>query len=121
MTANSYHIVSPPPRILLGPGPSNVHPRVLQAMAASIVGHLDPYFQTVMDETMSLLRDLFRSDADILPDREAGILQVRVHGRSNPRSNRAIQYLLSHLNDAAMNYPGTNLRLIYTHVAACPE
>jgi len=61
MTANSYHIVSPPPRILMGPGPSNVHPRVLQAMAASVVGHLDPYFQTIMDETMTLLRDLFRT------------------------------------------------------------
>jgi alanine-glyoxylate transaminase/serine-glyoxylate transaminase/serine-pyruvate transaminase len=61
MTSNSYHVISPPPRILMGPGPSNVHPRVLQAMAASIVGHLDPYFQTVMDETMSLLRDLFRT------------------------------------------------------------
>jgi len=61
MTTNSYHIVNPPPRILLGPGPSNVHPRVLQAMGASIVGHLDPYFQSVMDETMTLLRTLFRT------------------------------------------------------------
>jgi alanine-glyoxylate transaminase/serine-glyoxylate transaminase/serine-pyruvate transaminase len=60
MTSNS-HFVDPPPRILMGPGPSNVHPRVLQAMAAPVVGHLDPYFQTVMDETMTLLRDLFRT------------------------------------------------------------
>jgi alanine-glyoxylate transaminase / serine-glyoxylate transaminase / serine-pyruvate transaminase len=53
--------VNPPARILLGPGPSNVHPGVLLAMAASITGHLDPYFQTVMDDTMRLLRDTFRT------------------------------------------------------------
>ena len=46
----------------MGPGPSNVHPRVLQAMAAPVVGHLDPYFQAVMDDTMLLLRDLFRTN-----------------------------------------------------------
>jgi alanine-glyoxylate transaminase / serine-glyoxylate transaminase / serine-pyruvate transaminase len=61
MQPSSYQLVNPPPRILMGPGPSNVHPRVLQAMAAPVVGHLDPYFQTIMDETMSLLRGLFRT------------------------------------------------------------
>jgi hypothetical protein len=40
---------------------------------------------------------------------------------SNPRSNRAIQHLLNALNDAAMNYPGTNLRLTYTLVTSRPE
>jgi len=73
------------------------------------------------DDARSLLRDLFRSDADILPDRDAGTLHVRVHGMSNPRSNRAIQHLLNALNDAAMNYPGTNLRLTYTLVTSRPE
>jgi hypothetical protein len=73
------------------------------------------------DDARSLLRDLFRSEADILPDGETGTIQVRVHGMSNPRSSRAIQHLLNHLNDAEMNYPGTNLRLVYTHVAPCPE
>ena len=61
MSYTTKLFVNPPARILLGPGPSNVHPRVLQAMAASVVGHLDPYFQTVMDDTMLLLRDLFRT------------------------------------------------------------
>jgi transposase len=73
------------------------------------------------DDARSLLRDLFRSEANILPDLKAGTLQVRVHGMSNPRSNRAIQHLLNHLNDAAMNYPGTNLRLFYTQIAPSPE
>ena len=51
--------LNPPGRILLGPGPSNIHPRVQMAMSAPLVGHLDPYFQGLMDDTMSLLRYVF--------------------------------------------------------------
>ena len=57
----SYQHLNPPVRILLGPGPSNVHPRVQQAMAAPMVGHLDPYFVKIMDDTVELLRYLFRT------------------------------------------------------------
>lgn len=53
--------VLPPRRILMGPGPSDVAPRVLSAMAAPTVGHLDPYFLKIMDETQSMLRDLFQT------------------------------------------------------------
>ncbi|MEE9597923.1 MAG: alanine--glyoxylate aminotransferase family protein [Acidiferrobacterales bacterium] len=49
------------PRILLGPGPSNLHPRVFQAMACPILGYADPEFFVVMDETMALLRSLFQT------------------------------------------------------------
>jgi alanine-glyoxylate transaminase/serine-glyoxylate transaminase/serine-pyruvate transaminase len=48
-----------PRRLLLGPGPSNVHPRVLAAMAQPLVGHLDPAFLAVLDEVQSRLRGLF--------------------------------------------------------------
>ena len=50
-----------PPRTLLGPGPSMVHPRVLQAMATPLVGHLDPYFLKIMDRTQELLRCVFET------------------------------------------------------------
>lgn len=50
-----------PTRILMGPGPSNVHPRVLKAMATPVIGHLDPQFLKVMDETRENLRLLFRT------------------------------------------------------------
>jgi len=65
-------------------------------------------------QARSLIRDLLRSDADLYPDEAAGVLQVRVHTLANPRSNRAIQYLLDHLNAAEFTYPGTNLQLTYT-------
>ena len=57
----SYQDLNPPQRILLGPGPSNIHPRVQMAMLAPIVGHLDPYFISIMEDTMDLLRNLFRT------------------------------------------------------------
>jgi transposase len=65
------------------------------------------------DEARALLRDLFRSEADLLPDVAAGTLRVTVHSFANPRSNRAIRHLLEQLNAAESTYPGTNLRLIY--------
>lgn len=45
----------------MGPGPSDVSPRVLAALAAPTVGHLDPYFLQIMDETQTMLRQLFRT------------------------------------------------------------
>ncbi|WP_353634189.1 alanine--glyoxylate aminotransferase family protein [Halobacterium sp. NMX12-1] len=54
--------LSPPQRTLMGPGPSPVHPRVLKAMSTPLVGHLDPSFVDIMDETQELLRYAFRTD-----------------------------------------------------------
>ena len=68
------------------------------------------------DDARSLLRELFRSEADLLPDTESGVLSVRVHGLANPRSNRAIAHLLNHLNAAEFTYPGTRMRLAYSLV-----
>ena len=54
--------LEPPEVLLLGPGPSNPHPDVSAAMAAPLVSHLDPFFLTVMEETMTDLRSLFQTD-----------------------------------------------------------
>ena len=51
-----------PPRVLLGPGPSLVDPRVLRAMATPLVGHLDPIFIKLMDQNQELLRYAFRTE-----------------------------------------------------------
>jgi len=50
------------PRILLGPGPSNAHPRVLQALGMRQVGHLDPQFIELMNESQELLRYVWQTD-----------------------------------------------------------
>jgi transposase len=67
-----------------------------------------------VDEARSLIRELFRCAADILPNEASGVLEVRLHTLANPRSNRAVQHLLDHLNATEYTYPGTNLRLLYS-------
>jgi alanine-glyoxylate transaminase/serine-glyoxylate transaminase/serine-pyruvate transaminase len=52
---------APSTRTLLGPGPSEVHPRVLAAMGMPLLGHLDPEFVALMDETQAMLRRVFRT------------------------------------------------------------
>ncbi len=51
--------LAPPPRLLLGPGPSNAHPRVLEALGRPLLGHLDPAFLALMDEVQERLRRLY--------------------------------------------------------------
>ena len=67
MTSNGQPIVQlrHEPRVLLGPGPSNVHPRVFQAMTSPILGYLDPDFLAVMDDSMELLRHLFQTKNEV--------------------------------------------------------
>ncbi len=54
--------LDPSPRILLGPGPSMVHPRVLRAMSSPLTGYLDPEWLSLLDEEQSLLRAVFRTN-----------------------------------------------------------
>lgn len=60
--SKSYERFQPPKRILLGPGPSPVDDRVLSAMAAPVLGHLDPLFLQCMDDVQSLLRYVFETE-----------------------------------------------------------
>ena len=57
-----YQRFDPPKRILLGPGPSPVDDRVLSAMSAPLLGHLDPLFLQCMDDVQSLLRYVFETE-----------------------------------------------------------
>lgn len=59
---DSYAPLDPGRRVLMGPGPSDMHPRVYQAMGAPLTGHLDPYFIGVMDDTKALLRYVFQTE-----------------------------------------------------------
>ena len=53
--------LAPPLRLMMTPGPSSVDPRVYRALAAPIVGHLDPFFKTCMNETQELMRQVFQT------------------------------------------------------------
>ena len=65
MEAKSYHDLNIPPRILLGPGPSMVPPRVLSALGSPVIGHLDPEFIAIMKEVQELLRYLFQTKNEL--------------------------------------------------------
>ena len=62
MTVKSFH---PPQRILMGPGPSDVSPRVLEAMSRPTIGHLDPVFVSMMDEMKTLLKYAFQTENEL--------------------------------------------------------
>ncbi|MBL4623124.1 MAG: alanine--glyoxylate aminotransferase family protein, partial [Immundisolibacteraceae bacterium] len=56
---------NPPIRTLMGPGPADIHPRVLQALSRPIIGHLDPAFQQMMEELKTLLRQALMTKNDV--------------------------------------------------------
>ncbi len=62
MTTNSFH---PPVRTLMGPGPSDVNPRILEAMSRPTIGHLDPVFVGMMEEMKSLLQYAFQTKNEL--------------------------------------------------------
>jgi alanine-glyoxylate transaminase/serine-glyoxylate transaminase/serine-pyruvate transaminase len=59
---NSFH---PPVRTLMGPGPSDVNPRILEALSRPTIGHLDPKFVEMMDEVKSLLQFAFQTSNEL--------------------------------------------------------
>src|SRR4051812_4699170 len=54
-----------PQRVLMGPGPSDVPPRILEALAIPTIGHLDPVFLQLMDEIRAKLREVFRTNNEM--------------------------------------------------------
>lgn len=62
MTENNiFAELDPPPRLMMGPGPVNVHPRVLNAMSMPLLGQFDPAFTEYMNEVMALYRQIFQT------------------------------------------------------------
>ena len=57
----AYEELDPPPRLLMGPGPINVDPRVLRAMSAQMLGQFDPQFTRYMNDVMVLYRHVFQT------------------------------------------------------------
>src|SRR3954471_24697382 len=60
-TPEVFAELDPPPRLLMGPGPVGVDPRVLRAMSMPMLGQFDPAFTAYMNETMVLLRQMYRT------------------------------------------------------------
>jgi transposase/predicted nucleic acid-binding Zn-ribbon protein len=70
------------------------------------------------DDARSLLRALYSTEADLVPDQNAGTLTVRVHHQANRCADEVIAHLCHELNQTETIFPGTKLRLIYELVSA---
>jgi len=68
---------------------------------------------TDMAEARRLVQDLYKTEADILPNPKNDTLLIRIHNASRPAANRKIKQLLDHLNETEMYYPGTEMCLFY--------
>jgi len=77
----------------------------------ALVQLLQPGYARSEQEGRALVREVLRSPADVLPDRQAGLLRVRLHGMPNARTNTAVTQLCERLNEAQVKYPGTPLTL----------
>jgi len=69
------------------------------------------------DDARSLLRALYNTEADLLPDENAGTLTVRVHHQANRCADEVIRHLCTELNQTETIFPGTNFRLVYALVS----
>ncbi len=79
-----------PGRLLLGPGPSSIHPRILSAMAAPLVGHFDPYYYQVMAETQTMLRPVFGTSNPltlIIPGTGTAAMEAAIANVLEPRDS----------------------------------
>lgn len=71
-----------------------------------------------LEQARALLRDVFTSEADLIPDINTKTLTVRVHNLSTRAMDKKLDYLMSVLNDAKMKYPGTNMTLSYERLGS---
>lgn len=78
-----------------------------------LVRALEPHYARTDEEGRALLREIFTSAADIIPQPDQDQLLVRLHSLSNARSNRALASLCELLNAQRITYPGTNLTIRY--------
>ena len=79
----------------------------------ALVGLLGAAYARTQEEGRALVREILSAPADILPDEQAGVLRIRLHGLANPRSNEAVRYLCEQLNELEIDYPATALRMRY--------
>lgn len=78
---------------------------------------LSTFYKSNEKEGRVILKEIFTSDADMIPDYENKKLTIRLHSLSTPRANLAVKELCTFLNQTETNFPLTNLRLVFETVA----
>lgn len=83
----------------------------------ALYGSLSAFYKNAKKDGRELLKDIFTSDADLIPDYQNGKMTVRLHSLATPRANEAAKELCELLNQTQTCYPMTNLRMVYKTVA----
>ena len=92
----------------------NIIKMIAYRAETALVQIITPHFTRDKEEGRMLIKQLMNTPADLMPDYQNKTLIIRVAGLSANRFNQAIEELLVDLNKTETNYPGTDLRLIYT-------
>lgn len=71
-----------------------------------------------LDDARAQLREVYTTEADLMPDLLAGTLTIRIHHMANRAADTAVEHLCDELNATMTIFPGTNLRLVYELVSS---
>ena len=88
--------------------------RAETAMAQVVREHLGEHHR---DEARAFVRDLYTTEANLIPDAAAGTLTVELHSLATPQANKIVNLLCAELNKTKTDYPNTNLTLIFKSVS----
>jgi prepilin-type processing-associated H-X9-DG protein len=91
--------------------------KMIAYRAETAMAHILREKMSRLDDARSLLRQLYCTEADLLPDLQAATLTIRLHHMANHSADLAIRHLCDELNATATLFPGTNLRLVYGFVS----
>jgi hypothetical protein len=87
--------------------------RLISYRAESSMASLLRSSMSRTDDTRALLRQIYSTEADLLPDQVAKTLTIRLHHLTQPAHDLALRHLCEELNATETVFPGTELRLIY--------
>ncbi|MDP3914197.1 MAG: hypothetical protein Q8R96_10730, partial [Bacteroidota bacterium] len=90
---------------------------VVYRAESALYNTLSEFYKATDKEGRVILKEIFTSDADMIPDYENHTLTIKLHSLSTPRANQAVKELCSFLNQTETRFPLTNLRLVYETVA----
>lgn len=90
---------------------------VVYRAESALYNTLSEFYKATDKEGRVILKEIFTSDADMIPDYKNHTLTIKLHSLSTPRANQAVKELCSFLNQTETHFPLTNLRLVYETVA----
>ena len=90
---------------------------VVYRAESALYNIMSEFYKSTDKEGRVILKEIFTSDADMIPDYENHTLTIKLHSLSTPRANQAVKELCNFLNQTETNFPLTNLRMVYETVA----